>query len=182
MADPPTRPPDLNEFTPLLYTELRRIAGLQLRHENPSHTLQPTALVHEAWLRLAGHSELAIGGRLQFLALAAEVMRHVLVDHARRREAGKRAGGIRVNLTDGLNVAANATAEDLADALASLRKLDERKARLIELRYFGGLTAAEISEVTGLSTATIARDMRMAEAWLHRELSPPAQPGHGVAS
>lgn len=164
-------PDSLNEVTPLLYKELRRIAGLQLRRENPSHTLQPTALVHEAWIRLAGNSQLFVGNRLQFLSLASEVMRHILVDHARRRAAGKRDAGIRVTLSQGLDVAASATAEVLSDALEALRKLDPRKARLIGLRFFGGLTGNEMAEVMGLSPSTVARELRMAEAWLHREIT-----------
>ncbi len=161
----------LNEVTPLMYKELRRIAGMQLRREGSGHTLQPTALVHEAWLRLAGNSQLVLDNRLQFLALASEVMRHILVDHARRRAAGKRDGGTRVTLTDGLNIPAAATAEALSDALEALRKRDPRKARLIALRFFGGLTGGEMAEVTGLSTSTVARELRLAEAWLHREIT-----------
>ena len=161
-------------MTPLLYKELRRIAGGHLRNQRPGHTLQPTALVHEAYLRLAAQTQFPAGDRLQFLALAAKVMRNILVDHARKRKSMKRAGGAHLTFNEELHggtATHSSSLVQLTDALTSLSNMDPLKGRLIELRFFGGLTGAEIAEVTGISTASVTREMRLAEAWLYRELS-----------
>jgi len=162
------------ELLPLLYGELRRLADIAMADERTGHTLQPTALVHEAWLRLMGgegapHAE----GREHFLRLAARAMRNVLVDHARARSAQKR--GKRVE-TDQLERIAGAFEERAIDVLAlhealeKLTTLDDELAKLVELRFFGGLSIPETAKALGLSTATIERDWRTARAWLRTEL------------
>lgn len=167
----------LEHLTPLLYGELRDLARRQMRGENANHTLQPTALVHEAFLRLLGQREVSWQNRKHFLSVAAQVMRRVLVDHARRRRAGKRGGG---GSGVGLSVAAGAIARSAGDpldlialdqALARLAELDSRQARIVELRYFGGLSVEETANVLDLSPATVKRDWQFAKAWLVRELS-----------
>lgn len=167
----------LEHLTPLLYGELRNLARRQMRGENANHTLQPTALVHEAFLRLVGQREVAWQNRKHFLSVAAQVMRRVLVDHARRRRAGKRGGG---GSGVGLSVAPGAIAGSGGDpldlialdqALARLAELDSRQARIVELRYFGGLSVEETAHVLDLSPATVKRDWQFAKAWLVRELS-----------
>jgi RNA polymerase sigma factor (TIGR02999 family) len=157
---------------PVVHAELRRVAARQLRRERRGHTLQPTALAHEAYLRLAGAEGLDCGSRGHFFALAARVMRQVLVDHARRRRAAKR-GGFRVGLSDVELPAAGARDVDVLDveqALAELARLDAEQARVVELRYFGGLTAEETAEVMGVSVRTIKREWQTARAWLQRRL------------
>jgi RNA polymerase sigma factor (TIGR02999 family) len=159
---------------PLVYAELRRQARRALRRESEGHTLQATALVHEAWLRLDGQHDVRWESRTQFLAVAAQMMRRVLVDHARTRRALKRgAGGTQVTL----GVAANAVAVPdevdvlaLDEALARLATLDPRKARLVELRYFAGLSIPEASAALGISQATAGREWAVARMWLRREL------------
>ena len=158
---------------PLVYKELRRLAGRFLRNQAPGHTLQPTALVHEAYLRLVDRSESDWNGRPHFYNLAATIMRQILVDHARAKVAAKRGGGrIRVEFNDALNYSGEKAADVVAldDALRALAAFDERKARTIELRYFGGLGAEETAEVMGISVATVGRETRYAEAWLRRKL------------
>ena len=159
---------------PLVYDELRSLARRELRNERAGHTLQPTALVHEAYLRLVDQNGVEWQDRAHFLGFAARVMRQVLVDHARRRHAQKREGGIRVTLSDAVKSSDETDGHDLLDlddALGRLRELDERKSRIIELRYFGGLGDKETAEVLEVSVTTVERDWRMARAWLLRELS-----------
>ncbi len=168
---------------PIVYGELRQRAGRVLGREGAGHTLQPTALVHEAYLRLVDQKRVRWEGRTQFFAVAARVMRRVLVDHARARLAGKRGAGARhVTLIDArLDIdAASVAAGDagdpvdllaLDDALERLAAFDPRKARLVELRYFAGLSIPDAAESLGVSQATVIRDWSVARRWLHRELS-----------
>jgi len=163
----------LEQLTPLVYDELVRLAKLRLSAENRQITLQPTALVHEAYLKLMDHTRLSWQNRSHFFAIAATIMRRILIDNARKRRAEKRAGGVNVALDEAID-AAEETAPDvlaLDIALRSLARVDERKAQVIELKYFGGLTTEEISEVMRMSVATVGRDLRVAQAWLHRELA-----------
>ena len=163
----------------LVYEELRRQARLTLRREGEGHTLQPTALVHEAWLRLGGQHDAHWESRTQFFALAARMMRRVLVDHARARRALKRGGVVQVTVgvgpADHLAEAA-ATSLDavdviaLDDALARLAEIDSQKARLVDLRYFAGLSIPEAAAALGVSPATIGREWAIARMWLRREL------------
>lgn len=160
----------LDRLVPLVHDELRRLAEQCMRGERPGHTLQPTALVHEAYLRLIG-SEIAWQDRAHFFAVAATTMRRVLVDHARAKGRVKRDGKP-VSLEDSLLVAPDC-ADDLLvvnDALDRLAAKDERAARVVELHFFGGLTYEETAEALGISAATVDRDLRFARAWLHREL------------
>ncbi len=164
----------LDHLTSALYDELRRLARSRLRHERGGHTLQTTALVHEAYLRLAG-SEVAPLDRVHFLSLAASTMRRVLIDHARGRQRGKRGGGaFHVSLDDAPDVAAPESAVvdvlDVDHALESLCRFDARKARILELHVFGGLTYAELAEATDTSEATVHRELRLGRAWLRRAL------------
>lgn len=164
----------LDELTPLVYGELRRLAAYYLRHEREGHTLQATALVHEAYVRLLGHQQIDWQNRAHFIAIAARSMRRILVDHARAHAAAKRnpAADRAVPLDEAKAIAHKPAPDVIAldNALEALSKFDERKSRIIELRYFGGLSIDEIGEVTGLSAATIGRDLRLAEAWLGREM------------
>ena len=155
---------------PLVYRELRRRAAAYLRRERPGHTLQPTALVHEAYLRLVGLKG-QLASRSQFFGVASNIMRRILVDHARRRRAAKR-GAIRVTLDDA-KVAAIDREVDLVrldEALSELSTLDPRQGRVVELRYFGGLTLEEAAEVLGVSVATVKREWIVARAWLFDQL------------
>lgn len=163
----------LNDLIPLVYAELRKIADGHLRHERPGHTLQPTALVHEAYARLIEQKQPDYRDRVHFLAVAAQVMRQILIDHARRKFAAKR-GGSRPKYS--LDEACDAAVEkpslmiDLDDALKALETRDALKARLIEMRFFGGLTAEESAEVLNLPVNEVRRGLRIAQAWLQREL------------
>jgi len=163
----------LAKLAPIVYDELLRLARLRLSGERSDLTLQPTALVHEAYLKLMNQVRLSWKDRTHFFAIAATIMRRILIDDARRRKADKRGGGIRVTLNEEIDVAdverPDVLALDLA--LQTLAQIDERKSRIIELKYFGGLTTGEISEVTGLSVKTVGRDLRLALAWLHREIA-----------
>jgi RNA polymerase sigma factor (TIGR02999 family) len=163
----------LDTLVPIVYRELRAIAAGFLRNERAEHTLQPTALVHEAYMRLAGQSGLHWENRAHFVGIAARAMRWVLVDHARRRLVGKRQGGlVRVTLDDEhCGAAGDVEVIALNDALEALAKKDERLVRVVELRYFGGLSIAETAEVLGVGTATVEREWRMARAWLLKELT-----------
>lgn len=163
----------LDGLTPILYGELRRLAASYLRSQRPDHTLQPTALVHEAYLKLVDHSKLEWKSRAHFFGMAATVMRHILVDHARAKGAAKRSGGPKVPLDEAIDYAPNRPGELIAldDALKALSEFDPRKARVVELRFFGGLTNEETAEVLEISVPTVVREMRMAQAWLHRELT-----------
>jgi RNA polymerase sigma factor (TIGR02999 family) len=163
----------LNDLIPLVYAELRKIADGHLRHERPGHTLQPTALVHEAYARLIEQKQPDYRDRVHFLAVSAQVMRQILIDHARRKFAAKR-GGSRPKYS--LDEACDAAVEkpslmiDLDDALRALETRDAMKARLIEMRFFGGLTAEESAEVLNLPVNEVRRGLRIAQAWLQREL------------
>jgi len=162
----------LDREVPELYAQLRKIAACQLRRERSAHTLNPTALVHEAYLRLTDQREIEPQDRVQVLALTARVMRRILVDHARRRRAGKRGGDwIRTTLSGKGREAASDPAELLA-LDAALDGLDGRQRQVVELRFFSGLTEAEVGEVMQVSTRTVRRDWVKARAWLYSELYP----------
>jgi RNA polymerase sigma factor (TIGR02999 family) len=171
-ADPAANSPD--RMMSLVYSELRRIAASYLRRERPNHTLQPTALVHEAFIRLVDQRQIDWSNRAQFLGLAAVMMRRILVNHARDRVASKRGGGLEhVPLTlagDGIG-AAEVNLLDLHEALDRLGEADGRKAQIVELKFFGGLTTDEIAATLGISTATVERDWKFARAWLHQAVS-----------
>lgn len=161
------------ELAPLVQAELLRMARGQMAGWGHDHTLQPTALVNEAWLRLAGGDPLAFPGRAAFFALASRVMRSVLVDHARARQALKRGGDrSRVTLDDEGGAAPRAAVDvlELDDALRRLKDMDPDLHQLVELRFFGGLTHPQIAHVTGTSLRTVERQWRLARAWLHGEL------------
>ncbi len=160
-------------LAPLVYNELHRIAVLAMRRESEGHTLQPTELVHEAFLRLIGQREVNWRNRSHFYGIAAQSIRRLLIDHARRRRSGKRDHGIRITLDesigdqqdDGLDLLA------LEDALQRLEAVDPRQAKVVELRYFGGLEIAEVAEALGVSPATVKRDWTFARAYLLAILS-----------
>ena len=163
----------LDALLPALYADLHAQAARALRREATGHTLQPTALVHEAYLRLVDQGRVAVESRSQFYGIAARVMRQILVDHARTRSAAKRGGAVHpVTLTDSAVAADLPGAEILAvhEALERLERLDPQQARLVELRYFAGLTIAETAAALGISPATAKRDWVVASAWLRREL------------
>ena len=161
----------LEDLTPLVYRELRQLAAGYLRKESPGHTLQPTALVHEAYLRLVDQKRPDWEGRSHFFGVAAHLMRQILVDHARRRQAGKRAVR-KVSLEEAVSFQPERSPDLVAlDAgLKALERLDPRKCKAVELRYFGGLSMDEIAQTLEVSPVTVRRDLRMAEAWLHHEL------------
>lgn len=170
---------------PLVYAQLRESAQRVLRGERLGHTLQPTALVHEAYLKLAGSGPLPVQDRAQFHAVAARAMRQVLVDHARRRQATKRGGGAApVSLPEGDNVAAGGMAADelvaLSDALDRLSGVNPRLRTVVEMRYFAGLEEREIAELLGVTTRTVERDWAKARAWLYREVYGPDGAGAGA--
>lgn len=163
----------LQELMPVVYGELRKLAGQYLSIERKDHTLQPTALVHEAFLRLVGQKDVVWQNRSHFFGIAAQMMRRILVDHARRRMAAKRDAGLRIELAQpGADDPSDREPELLAldEALTRLEALDARQARIVELRFFGGLTVEETAEIAGISTATVKREWRTARAWLRREL------------
>ena len=163
----------LAELTPLVYEELRRLAHRQMGGERPDHTLQTTALVNEAYLRLAGQSNLGWQSRAHFFAVAARAMRQILVNYAKSYRAQKRGGGaIKVELDEAAIVSPEQSKAivDLHEALERLGTLDSRKARVVELKYFGGLNHDEIAEVMKISTVTVRRDWVFAKAWLYDEL------------
>jgi len=159
-----------DEMLPLVYNELRRLAASYLRRERPGHTLQPTELVHDAYLRLIDQRQVNWKNRAQFVGLAAVMMRRILVNHARERATDKRGGDVqKVPLSD---VAAAGAPQDvdviaLHSALDQLETIDQRKSRIVELKFFGGLTTNEIAEVLHISPATIERDWSFARAWLY---------------
>ncbi len=164
----------MDRLVPVAYAELRRLADSYLRRERPDHTLQPTALVHEAYMRLVGQDQPDYRDRAHFFGVAAQLMRQILVDHARARKAGKRGGGEAKVPLDSVADASATHPEvflDLNDALKRLEERDPRKARVIEMRFFGGLTAEEAAELLGISPETVRRDLRLGQAWLQRELS-----------
>ncbi len=162
----------LQQLLPLVYDELRRVARAHLRRERADHTLQTTALVHEAYLRLIQQRPHEAGDRCQFVAVSSNLMRQILVDHARARLADKRQGGCRVTLSEGMAVSDRDELDVIAvdEALHRLAQLDPQQARVVELRYFGGLSIPETAEVLGVSEATVKRDWAIARAWLHREM------------
>lgn len=159
---------------PFVYDELRRLADHYLRQERPDHTLQPTALVHEAYLRLVDQSRVEWQSRAHFIGVAAQLMRRILVDYARRHHASKR-GGFREKLSLDEAVDYSQTRDldlvALDDALNALEQFDERQSRIVELRFFGGLTIEETAEALGVSPATVKVEWNMAKAWLRREIS-----------
>lgn len=161
-----------DEIVPLIYDELRRLAAFHMRGERPEHTFGPTDLISEAYLRLAGGAELEFKDRAHFFAIASRSMRQILVDHARKRCADKRGAGERPAEFDETRVAIDRPWELVAldDALEELTRFDERKARVTELHYFGGLTQDEIAAVCDIHVNTVARDLRLAEAWLRSRL------------
>jgi RNA polymerase sigma-70 factor (ECF subfamily) len=161
----------LNDLTPLVYRELRQLAAGYLRRERSSHTLQPTALVHEAYLRLVDQKNPSFESRSHFFGVAARLMRQILVDHARRKRANKRAVHT-VTLEEAIGFEKGQSGDLLAldSSLTVLEKLDQRKCRAIELRYFGGFSMDEIAQTLDISPATLRRDLRMAEAWLQHEM------------
>lgn len=168
----------INDLTPVIYDELRRIAAQYLRKERKDHTLQPTELAHEAFLKLIDIGEVDWQGRAHFFAVAAQVIRHLLVDHARARAADKRGGGAeKIELTDGLVVTEGPSVELLAlhDALTKLESFDSQQSTIIELRFFGGLTIEETSTVLDISPATVKREWALARAWLSKEISSKAK-------
>jgi len=168
------QPAAVEEFVPILYGELRRIAARSLRRERPGQTLQPTALVHEAYLRLLKDEDLSFQNRAHFLAIAARSMREILVEHARARDAQKRGGHRqRVTLDEGVAAGGPRDVELVAldAALERLEQVDPAHARIVELRFFGGLTNEETAEALGVSPATVKRGWAVARAWLFRELS-----------
>lgn len=164
----------MDQLLPLVYDELRSLAAGYLRRERPDHTLQPTALVHEAWLKLIDDSQINPQNRAHFFGIAAQVMRRVLVDHARRQMADKRGGDIqKLSLDDNLDAAHERAAELVAldDAMQELASFDPQKGRFVELRFFGGLSVEETAQVLGVSAVTIKRQWRMAKAWLYGKVN-----------
>lgn len=156
-----------------MYAELHAIAGHHLRRERPGHTLQPTALVHEAYLRLVGGTVLAATNRVHFMRAASRAMRQALVDHARARNAQKRGGALQVTLDDAIAGEETPILDMLAldDALTRLAAAEPRWAHVVELKFFGGLEVPDIAETLGVSPATVKRDWQFARAWLKRELA-----------
>ncbi len=164
----------LDDLLPLVYDELRSLAARYLRRERPEHTLQPTALVHEAYFRLSGKTHVQVENRAHFFAVAAQAMRRILVDSARRQRTGKRLGPQDKAVPDDNPEVTDAPDIDLLalnEALEKLAALNERQAQVVELRYFGGLTNPETAEVLGVSRATVERDWHVARLWLRRLLS-----------
>ncbi|HYY57521.1 MAG TPA: sigma-70 family RNA polymerase sigma factor [Pyrinomonadaceae bacterium] len=163
----------LNELLPLVYNELRRLANHYLHRERPDHTLQPTALVHEAYMRLVDQ-DVAWQNRAHFFGIAAEMMRRILIDHARGVRAAKRgSGGIKLSLDEALDLSDEKAGDLLAldEALRELAAVDPLKSRIVELRFFGGLSIEETAEALGIGPATVIRHWRMAKAWLYHEVS-----------
>jgi RNA polymerase sigma factor (TIGR02999 family) len=166
-------PSALDQLMPLVYDELHRLAERYMQSERPDHTLQPTALVHEAYLRLAG-MDIQWENRVHFFAIAAQVMRRILVDHARKYQYAKRGSGAhKLSLNEAINLTKERAADLVAldDALTSLAAVDPKKSRIVELQYFGGLTFPEVAEALGVSLSTVHREWRLARAWLYREIA-----------
>jgi RNA polymerase sigma factor (TIGR02999 family) len=163
----------LDDLLPLLYRELRSLAASYIRRERKDHTLQATALVHEAYLRMVDQTQVQSQSRTQFFAIAANLMRQILVHHARRHRAVKRGGGNKVQLNDTVAAVEQPGSDLIAldQALDRLAELDPRQARIVELRFFGGLTEEEIAGVLAISLATVQRNWRIARAQLQHELS-----------
>ena len=164
----------LNQLIPLVYPELRKLARRYMGRESPEHTLQTSALINEAYLRLVDQQVVEWQDRAHFFAVAAQVMRHILIDHARSHLYGKRGAGAQHVPLDEAAVVSQERATELValdDALTSLAEIDERKSKLVELRFFGGLSVEETAEAMKLSPVTVMREWRAAKAWLHREVS-----------
>jgi RNA polymerase sigma factor (TIGR02999 family) len=163
---------DFEALLPQVYDELRRVARYQLRGERPGHTLQSTALVHEAYLRLAAQEPRKLENRAHFIAIAAQLMRQILVDYARNRKAGKRSYECKITLDEGVDVPQKRDLDLLVldDALRELSRLDPQQGKIVELRFFGGLSIEETSQVLEISPATVKRDWATARAWLYREM------------
>jgi RNA polymerase sigma factor (TIGR02999 family) len=168
----------LNALMPLVYRELRHLAHHHLQSERPDHTLQSSALVHEAYIRLLGNQRVELQNRAHFIAFASRLMRQVLVDYARERQTSKRDGGCRIAFEHLETLSINGDAELLAldDALNELARLDERQGKIVEMKFFGGLSAPEISDVMGISRSTVDRDWATARIWLHRQVRRAEQP------
>ena len=165
----------LDALLPAVYDELRRLAANYLRRERASHTLQPTALVHEAYIRLVDQTRVEWQNRAHFFGVAAQMMRRILVDHARSQAAEKRGGDAqKLSLDENIDVSAMRPSELVAldEALERLAELDPQKSRLVELRFFGGLSVEETAEVLGVSAPTVKRQWRMAKAWLYGQVKP----------
>ena len=161
---------------PYVYDELLRLAAAYLRRERPDHTLQPTALVHEAYLRLIDQSRVGWKNRAHFCAVASEMMRRILVDHARKHHAAKRGGSeTRISLADAVSFPQDVEIEVLAvdEALIDLTRMDPQQGKLVELRFFGGLTLDETAEVMGISRSTVQREWNLAKAFLYNQLTRP---------
>ena len=170
----------LDALVPVVYKELHRLAHCELRKERPNHTLQSTALVHEAYFRLVGKSLPQWESRTHFFAIAAQLMRQILVDYARRHRASKRGSGVcMLTLDDAVTLPQRKDVDVIAidEALTTLAEIDPRQSRVVELRFFAGLSLQEISEVMGIGTATVQRDWTAARAWLYREISRRPVPG-----
>jgi RNA polymerase sigma factor (TIGR02999 family) len=165
----------VNEILPLIYAELRKLASGYLRKERSNHTLQPTALVHEAYMKLIDQKKVKWQNRSHFFGIAAQVMRRILMDHARKHKAEKRGGaGENISLEEEFIIVQGERSDQLLaldEALENLAKIDEIKAKIVELRYFGGLSVEETAEVLGVSEITIKRHWRMAKAWLYGQIS-----------
>lgn len=164
----------LNELIPLLYEPLRKLAHGYLRRERRDHTLQSAALVNEAYLRLLGDSGIQLAGKAHFFAVAAQIMRHILVEHARRHHAAKRGGGafkLEFKQAEEMEGPESADLVALDDALRELSRFDPQQARIVELRFFGGLSIEETAKILGISTPTVKRDWATARVWLYREIS-----------
>ena len=168
----------VNVLLPLVYKELRRLAHYHMQSERDDHSLQSTALVHEAYLRLIGGQPVELQDRAHFIALASRAMRQILVDYARSRRANKRDGGCRIDYDDLHFLPVQRDSELLAldDSLAELSRIDERQAKIVEMKFFGGLSSPEVSQVLGISRATVDRDWATARVWLHRQMSRMATP------
>jgi RNA polymerase sigma factor (TIGR02999 family) len=166
----------LERLVPLVYAELRKVAGAQLRRERVGHSLQATALVHEVYLRLVNVDRMTLESRAHFMAVAARLMRQILVDHARRRLAGKRGGGATMVSLDGVSPVnpvgpTNVDVLALDAALGELASFDAQQCRIVEMRFFAGLTIDEAADALGISTATVEREWAVAKAWLYAQLS-----------
>jgi RNA polymerase sigma factor (TIGR02999 family) len=165
----------LDRLFPLVYGELHRMASSYMRHERAGHLLQTTALVHEAYLRMVGQEDVSYQTRAHFFAVAAQVMRHILVDYARGRSRAKRGDGVSPLALSEVAVFSDDRAEELIavnSALEKLAAIDARKVKVFEMRYFGGMSVEEAAEALRVSPVTVARDWRMAKAWLRREIAP----------
>ena len=165
----------VDQILPVVYDELRRLAGSYLRRERSDHTLQPTALVHEAYMKLIDHKQVRWQNRAHFFGIAAQVMRRILMDHARKHKADKRGGSAeKLPIDEEILVVSNESSSQLLaldDALKTLAQMDPDKAKIVELRYFGGLSIEETAEVMGVSVPTINRHWKLAKAWLYGQLA-----------